>query len=804
MKLFFSLLAAFLAGSNASPSVLPRQSSVRLAVSPNCGTLAGAPASVNAGLKDLSSFDTIVAFGDSYTSGGVADGSALAPADIVPPNPSAGGRISNGKLWVENLANVAGATLHDYAINGSVIDAMEFQMSSPLRQQKDFLGQVNSYLSSRTRPVNPDTTLFVVFVGTRDYENREDLTFQNFSLTTGAISYAIADLTFSSGVKNFLFVDNYGRGEKTSDGEAYKQALFDALKDAKAQMGISFAFADLYPIWNGVLGSNPGYEAFGFTSPGACIVDQSLNDACDDPDHTFYWISEYPSASTHSIMAEYVEKVITQFRKAGYQAIDRICDYYYELQQSKFPVVSQVEPGYLRPLLPSAAPDAGEDFQQIADDYQKYIVPGYTHWQHPSFFGYFPTGFSFEGLLGDLYSSSVSNPGFNWAASPSCTELESIVLDWAAQMFGLSPAFLNSSGTGGSCIQNTASDSALVAIIAARSTYTAQFPDAKLEDLVIYTTTQTHSLGVKSAMVLGLSTRALEVKREDKFSLRGDTLRTALEEDRKKGKKPFILIATVGTTSSGAVDNLAEIKEVVLDYPELKIHVDAAWAGLSLVCPEYRDKFYLNEINEIADSYSTNFHKMGLVNFDTSPLWVRNRKYLTDALDVNPPFLRTAAGDAGTTIEYRNWHIGLGRRYRSVKLWFVLRGYGVEGFQKYIRKLVSLRERFVEHVSSSDLLQLVAPPSLALAVFRIEPKQPNEALPEESLNNLNRLFYGRISARKEVLLTQTVLDGSFCIRFSVGSPRTQEEHVDKAFEILTHEARLAIESWKQDAAPSLD
>ncbi|KAJ3780552.1 hypothetical protein GGU10DRAFT_141191 [Lentinula aff. detonsa] len=196
---------------------------------------------------------------------------------------------------------------------------------------------------------------------------------------------------------------------------------------------------------------------------------------------------------------------IEQFRKAGYQAIDRICDYYYALQQSKFSVLPDVEPGYLRPLLPSSAPETGEDFSQIAEDYQKLIVPGYTHWQHPSFLAYFPAGFSFEGILGDLYASSVSNPGFNWLASPSCTELESIVLDWASQMLGLSPSFLNSSGVGGGCFQNTASEAALVAIIAARSAYKAAYPDTKLEDMRIYTTTQTHSLGLKAGVILGLN-----------------------------------------------------------------------------------------------------------------------------------------------------------------------------------------------------------------------------------------------------------------------------------------------------------
>ncbi|KAE9408645.1 hypothetical protein BT96DRAFT_913791 [Gymnopus androsaceus JB14] len=491
---------------------------------------------------------------------------------------------------------------------------------------------------------------------------------------------------------------------------------------------------------------------------------------------------------------------IEQFRKAGYQAIDRICDYYYALEQSKVTVLPDVEPGYLRPLLPASAPESGEDFSQIADDYQKFIVPGYTHWQHPAFLAYFPAGFSFEGVLGDLYASSVSNPGFNWLASPSCTELESIVFDWASQMLGLSPSFLNSSGVGGGCFQNTASEAALVAIIAARSAYVAAYPDAKLEDMRIYTTTQTHSLGLKAGVILGLTVRALQVTREDNFSLRGETLRAALEEDKKMGLHPFILVATIGTTSSGAIDNIAEIKTVVKDHSEIKIHVDAAWAGMALVCPEFREMCYLKEINEIADSFCTNFHKWGLTNFDAAPMWVRDRKYLIDALDITPPFLRTAQGDAGTVIDYRNWHLGLGRRFRSVKLWFVLRGYGVEGFQKHIRKAVDFNKIFVDLVSSSDLLSLCAPPSLSLSVFRVNPKPatPDQSsLPEETLNDLNKLFYGRISSRKDIILTQTVLNGQFCIRLAIGSSRTQEAHIREAFELITQEAKLAYEAWAQ-------
>ncbi|GLB37364.1 putative pyridoxal-dependent decarboxylase conserved domain containing protein [Lyophyllum shimeji] len=488
---------------------------------------------------------------------------------------------------------------------------------------------------------------------------------------------------------------------------------------------------------------------------------------------------------------------VEQFRKAGYQAIDRICDYYYSLQNR--PVTSNVEPGYLRQHIPSTPPEKGEDFQVIADDYQKFIVPGLTHWQHPSFFAYYPTACTFEGMIADLYASSTCNPGFNWTSSPACTELEAITMDWACQLLGLSPDFMNSSGVGGGAIQNTASDSALIAVVAARALYQRDHPGVKMEDLVIYTTTQTHSLGLKAGLVLGLTVRALDVKAEDRFALRGETLRLAWQEDEERGKKPFILIATVGTTSSGAIDNLPEIQQIVRNHPSLWIHVDAAWAGSALSCPEYRERCHLSTINELAHSFCTNFHKWGLVNFDLSTLWVRDRKHLTEALDVTPPFLRTTHGDAGTVIDYRNWHLALGRRFRSLKLWFVLRSFGAEGFRRYIRKTISLNQQFADFIAESDLLSLVTPPSLALSVFRLEPKpkSPDKPLLSlESLNNLNKLFYGRISARNDILLTQTVLNGVHCIRFAVGAARTEASHIKQACELLHKEAELTLEAWE--------
>lgn len=487
---------------------------------------------------------------------------------------------------------------------------------------------------------------------------------------------------------------------------------------------------------------------------------------------------------------------IEAFRKAGYQAIDRICDYYATLQDR--PVVSQVQPGYLLETLPENPPEHGEKFDEIADDFQKLILPGITHWQHPNFYAYFPTANSFEGLLGDLYSSSVANPTFNWLASPACTELEQVVMDWGAKLFGLGDHFLCKSKVGGGVIQTTASEGAVVVCVAARARYLKMYPDVKLEDLVIYTTTQTHSLGTKAGLILGLDVRALEVKAEDEYALRGSTLQEALEADLARGKRPFVVLATVGTTSSGAIDDLEEIGEVLKNHPSIWYHVDSAWAGVAFACPEFRSVGKLDAINKYADSFCTNFHKWGLVNFDASALWVTDRTYLTDALDVTPEFLRTKQHDAGLVVDYRNWHLGLGRRFRSLKVWFVLRSYGVEGFQNHIRKGIEQNKHFAALVQRSPEFELVTTPILGLTVFRLAlpSTAANGGGPHalSAVNDLNRKLYARLMEHSDKLyLTQTMLNDVFCLRFAIGAQRTELEHIDRAWELIKANARVVLQ-----------
>lgn len=361
-------------------------------------------------------------------------------------------------------------------------------------------------------------------------------------------------------------------------------------------------------------------------------------------------------------------------------------------------------------------------------------------------------------------------------------------MDWAAKMFGLHNAFWNVNEVGGGVIQTTASDSALTAIVAARTRYVNEHPGTTLESLIIYVTTQTHSFGKKAAMILGLRVRALDVDgtvATDNTGLTGDGLIAAVKEDHAQGLHPFVLIATVGTTSSGAIDRVTDLGAAIKKhYPSIWLHVDAAWAGVTLACPEYREIAQLPGINESADSLCINFHKWGLTNFDASALWVRERKRLIDALDITPEFLRTKEGDTGTVIDYRNWHLSLGRRFRSLKLWFVLRSFGVEGFQANIRKCVALNNSFAELIRASPIFELVTPPSFALTVFRLLQRSSSATGELDSVNTLNREFYSNLQSRSSLVLTQTLVGEVFCVRFAVGASRTEQSDIEDAWGVI--------------------
>jgi len=263
------------------------------------------------------------------------------------------------------------------------------------------------------------------------------------------------------------------------------------------------------------------------------------------------------------------------------------------------------------------------------------------------------------------------------------------------------------------------------------------------------------------------------------------------------GTQTSAAVGTVGTTSSGAIDNIDEIGEALSNYPDMWLHIDAAWLGAAFSCPEYRERCRVPAVNRYADSLCVNFHKWGLVSLDCSGMWVRNRGNLTEALDITPPFLRSSEGDAGTVVDYRNWSLALGRRFRSAKLWFVLRSFGVEGYQAHIRRSVSLGEIFTERVREHpELLELVVPPSFSLSVFRIAPSAV-AGISATELNELNELYYRNINERKDIMLTQTKLNGVHCVRFVTGALGTKPHHIEEAFVICSETAKASIKEFME-------
>jgi aromatic-L-amino-acid decarboxylase len=463
-----------------------------------------------------------------------------------------------------------------------------------------------------------------------------------------------------------------------------------------------------------------------------------------------------------------------EFRRAGHRLVDWIADYLANLE--RFPVQSRVAPGEVRAALPAVAPERPEPFGRWLEDVERIVVPGLTHWQHPGFFAYFPANASGPAILGDLLSSGLGVQGMLWSTSPACTEVETHVLDWLVPALGLPEAFLSGS-TGGGVIQDTASSAIVCAIVAARDRATGGVASrdglqACPRRLVAYASTQTHSLVSKGLRIAGLgeaNLRLIEV--DDRFAMRADLLERAIRDDLAAGHLPFFCCATVGTTSSLAVDPVPAIGRTCREHG-LWMHVDAAFAGVAPICPEFR---HLHDGVELADSYGFNPHKWMLVNFDCHCFWVADRSRLVASLSVLPEYLRNAATESGKVIDYRDWHVPLGRRFRSLKLWWVLRHYGLEGIRAYVRGHVRLAERFEAKVRGDDRFELVAPRTLSLVCFR---RKGSDAANERLLERLNR--EGR------AFLSHTRLAGKFTIRLAIGAPGVEERHVDATWAAIAN------------------
>lgn len=466
-----------------------------------------------------------------------------------------------------------------------------------------------------------------------------------------------------------------------------------------------------------------------------------------------------------------------EFRHYGRAVVDWIADYYQRIES--FPVLSQVRPGEIRASLPPEPPLQGEAFETILRDVDRLILPGITHWQSPNFFAYFPSNSSGPAILGELLSAGLGVQGMLWATSPACTELETHLLDWLVDLLGL-PAKFKSDGAGGGVIQDTASSASLCALLAARERATGyQSNQRGIEGrLVAYTSTQAHSSIEKAVKIAGLGCQNLRlIEVDERFALRPEALARQIAQDRQAGLIPCFVCATVGTTSSNAIDPLPEIGRICR-ADRLWLHVDAAMSGTAAICPEYRS---IHDGLELADSYCFNPHKWMFTNFDCDCFYVADRAALIRALSVLPEYLRNQATESGAVIDYRDWQIPLGRRFRSLKLWFVIRHYGVEGLQHHIRRHVGLAQDFARWVEKSDRFELAVPPPLNLVCFR---HVGGDSISERLLDRLNR--------SGNLYLTHTRLNDRYTLRFCVGQTHTEARHVDRAWQQI-QETAAALE-----------
>ncbi len=455
-----------------------------------------------------------------------------------------------------------------------------------------------------------------------------------------------------------------------------------------------------------------------------------------------------------------------EFRRYGRALVDWIADYYERVES--LPVLARVEPGQVRSQLPPAPPQQGEEFEAILADVDRILMPGITHWQSPNWFAFFPANASGPAILGDLLSSGLGVQGMLWTTSPACTELETHVLDWLVDMLDLPDKF-KSTSTGGGVIQDTASSASLCALLAGRERATGFASNEAGNDgrLVAYSSTQAHSSIEKAVKIAGLGRRNLRlIEVDETFAMRPDALAQHIREDRAAGLTPCFVSATIGTTSSNAIDPIPQIGHICREEG-IWLHVDAAMSGSAALCPEFR---HLQAGLEYADSYCFNPHKWMFTNFDCDCFYVVDRAALIKTLSILPEYLRNRATESGAVFDYRDWHIQLGRRFRSLKLWFVIRHYGVEGLRYHIRRHVELAQTFKAWVEADARFELAAPAPLNLVCFR-----------HVGGDEINRTLMERLNASGDLYLSHTVLNGRYTLRLCVGQTHTEARHVEAAW-----------------------
>lgn len=465
---------------------------------------------------------------------------------------------------------------------------------------------------------------------------------------------------------------------------------------------------------------------------------------------------------------------VSEFREQGKKMVDWIADYFENVES--YPVLSQVKPGEIYSQLPANAPFEGETFEAMMKDVNQIVMPGITHWQSPNFYAYFPSNNSAPSVLGEMLASGLGVQGMMWATSPAATELETRVMDWMADMLSL-PGFFKSTGTGGGVIQDTASSGILAAILAARERKTNFNSNEQgiPSGMTGYISTQTHSSAEKAMKIVGVGKDKLrKIDVDENFAMKPDVLEKQIKEDIANGFSPFFVCASVGTTSSNAIDPVAEIGAICKKY-NLWLHIDAAMAGTAAVCPEFRP---LLDGIELADSFLFNPHKWMFTNFDCDCFFVADRAVLINTLSILPEYLKNKATESGAVFDYRDWHVQLGRKFRALKLWFVIRHYGVQGLQFHIRKHVTLAQTFASWIAGSDDFELLNQPPLNLVCFY-----------HKNGNEFNKLLMDTINKDGKIYFTHTVLNDRFVLRMSIGQTNTELHHIEAAWEIMKETAK---------------
>lgn len=462
-----------------------------------------------------------------------------------------------------------------------------------------------------------------------------------------------------------------------------------------------------------------------------------------------------------------------EFREHGKRVVDWIADYLTTIESR--PVRAQVEPGEIRAALPASPPEHGEPFDRVLADLDRILLPGITHWQHPNFFAYFPANASGPAILGDLLSAGLGVQGMIWATSPACTELETVVVDWLAELLGL-PQHWRTDARGGGVIEDSASSGSLVALLAALHRAGRDGRNT------LYVSSQTHSSLEKAAKIAGVDSahvRVVDVNPET-LAMRPEHLAELVARDRADGMTPTMACATIGTTSTTAIDPVPRIGELCREHG-IWLHVDAAYAGVAAVCEELR---WINDgVAEYADSYVTDPHKWLLTNFDCTVLWLADRAPLVDALSVLPEYLRNAATESGKVIDYRDWQIPLGRRFRALKLWAVLRWYGAEGLREHIRSGVALAQDLAARVREHDEFTLLDHHPLGLVCFR--PLWPGR--PDDDADAATDELLARLNDSGDLCLSHTKVGGRTMLRMAIGAPATTSAHVHAAWRRIVAE-----------------